>query len=318
MTSLGGRAGQADQPRDPDRVGSAHQNEGVEAERAESFGWRGTEVGHQHLETRCRDLVEDTFDLGRRHFVAPRDGQTPDDPQPISLDDHVPHVPTVMGGVDRGQQIGMEWKVETLSHRRGLLVQIDENGGHRACQGPCEPDCDLGDADTSNRADDTDAERLGRPGPGDGHRSSVRQRGNRNLDKLVGGGVGFDHIRDPALEQVSFGVGCIGRVVDADDLTSPLTKAANQTRGEKRADVVDDQQLELVGKGLRRAHDPGTNPTPAVIEEESMQPVRPVSRRCGECEIGPGHPPPSSGAPAPVDRMTSKDPLSIARASARA
>jgi hypothetical protein len=147
----------------------------------------------------------------------------------------------------------------------------------------------------------------------------VEERRLRGGEKLLWQGILFDDIGDSALEQMTLGVGGVGRVIYANDLPTQITNAHHEPRCEKRADVVDEEDLVLVAQCLLRAHDTSPDPTATVVEQEPVESVGPGTRRGGQRYLGTcPHICSSSIEVAPVDRRTSTEPSAIAFARASA
>ena len=86
--------------------------------------------------------------------------------------------------------------------------------------------------------------------------------------------------------QNTLGVRAILRAEHTDDLAPLISQATNQPWREKRADVVDEENLEFRREGLFCPHHARPDPTTAVIEKEPVNSVWPFPRRSGEGQFG--------------------------------
>ena len=110
--------------------------------------------------------------------------------------------------------------------------------------------------------------------------------GSDNLEKLLGCRITLDDVGYPALEKATLGVRAILRAEHTDDLAPLISQATNQPWREKRADVVDEENLEFRREGLFCPHHARPDPTTAVIEKEPVNSVWPFPRRSGEGQFG--------------------------------
>lgn len=169
----------------------------------------------------------------------------------------------------------MKGQVETLGERRCDLVQVNQHGGSPGGETGRDPDCDLGAANTADRAEYADAEGR-RDGADPEHIClAVQQGGFRRGEELFRHRILLEDIGDTAFEEMALCIGGVCRVVDTDYLAAQVPNAPHQTRRKERADVIDEENLVMLAQGLLRAHDPGPNPAAAVIEQEAMHLVGP-------------------------------------------
>jgi hypothetical protein len=100
-------------------------------------------------------------------------------------------------------------------------------------------------------------------------------------DKLVSRSIRFDYLIDAAFPKPLFGVGRVGRIEDAEHLATATLYLGDKAGCQKGTDVVNYQDLVVLGDCVLRSEHLGSHAGTAVVGEEPVDSIRPFAGRGG-------------------------------------